>query len=288
MVRRAPLTMLGRHPVVLFVLLAYGLSWACWLPLVVTGSVVRQGDGWPTDLPGLAGPAVAALLTLWICEGRQAVALWARRLVRWRVPAWCYAFVAATAAVGYLAATVSAGAWWPDGLSAYTGSPELGLAATFLLMFFVTGLGEEAGWRGFLVDHLVGERGVIRTAALVGVVWTGWHLPLFLVVDSFRGLGIAAAGWLVGIFAGSVVLTWLYVSSGRSVLLVALWHTVFNFCSGTEAMAGMPAAVTSTAVIALAVVIVRRREEVIHVQSDAHVPGSRRHGHREPLPGRRR
>ena len=40
-----------RHPVATYVVLAYVVSWACWVPLLATGSIVRQGDGWPTDLP---------------------------------------------------------------------------------------------------------------------------------------------------------------------------------------------------------------------------------------------
>ena len=274
----------AQHPVELFIVLAYTVSWGCWLPLVFTGSVVHQGDGWPTDLPGLAGPALAAVITLAVCDGRTGVVAWAHRLVRWRVPGWCYVFIAGTAALGLLAATVSSGTWRPDGLAAYTGSADLGLAATFLIVLVVNGLGEEAGWRGFLVDRLVDERGVVRTAVLVGVVWAGWHVPLFLVADSFRGMGVGVVGWLVGILSGSVVLTWLYLASGRSVLVVALWHTTFNFTSGTQAMTGLPAAVTSTAVIALAVMLVTRRQEVSHVQPDAHVPRRSRHGHRQPVP----
>ena len=55
--------------------------------------------------------------------------------------------------------------------------------------------------------------------------------------------------------AGSVVLTRLYVGSGRSVLLVALWHTAFDLTSATTAAERLPAAITSTAVVAAAVVV---------------------------------
>ena len=63
---------------------------------------------------------------------------------------------------------------------------------------------------------------------------------------------------MVGLLAGSVVLTRLYVGSGRSVLLVALWHTAFNFTSATTATQGLSAAITSTAVIVAAVVVLVR------------------------------
>jgi uncharacterized protein len=244
-----------RHPLRTYVFLAYAVSWACWLPLVATGSVVDQGSGWPTDLPGLAGPAMAAVVTSWLIGGREGVHVLLRRLGRWRIPAWCWALVAGTGALSAVIALVGSGGTVGDGWSAYTGASDLGLPATFVLVLVVNGFGEETGWRGFLADGLIPRHGLLRTAGLVAVVWAGWHLPLFLVVDSFRGLGIAVVGWLGGLAAGSLVLTWLYVGGRHSVLLVAVWHTVFNFGSGTARMSGAPAAVSSTAVMALAVLI---------------------------------
>ena len=54
------------------------------------------------------------------------------------------------------------------------------------------------------------------------------------------------------------MLTWIYAGTGRSIFVVALWHTSFNFASGTTLMDGLPAAVTSTAVMGLAAVLVLR------------------------------
>ena len=151
--------------------LAYTLSWSCWLPLVPTDSVVRRGLGWAL------------------------------------------------------------------------GPPDLGLALTFLLALVVNGFGEVTGWRGYLADGLLDRRSLLRRAGPVAVVWAGWHLPLFVVLDSFRGLGFAVVGWMVGLYAGSIEPTWLYVASGRSILVVAPWHTADNFTSATSAMNGLPAAV---------------------------------------------
>ncbi len=46
-------------------------------------------------------------------------------------------------------------------------------------------------------------------------------------------------------------------AGGRSVLLVALWPTAYNFTSAT-AVTGLPAALTSTVVMVAAVVVVVR------------------------------
>lgn len=241
-----------RHPLRTYVVLAYAVSWACWSPLVINGSIVTQGSGWPTDLPGLLGPATAAFLTSWLVGGPSAVRQLAGSLVRWRIPTWCWLVVAATAVLGVAAALLTKTDPTSDGWAAYTGTPELGLPATFLVVLVVNGFGEETGWRGFLAHDLLRRHDLLTTAGLVTVVWAGWHLPLFLVVDSFRSLGPAAAGWLVGLAAGSLVRTWLYVGGRHSVLLVAVWHTVFNFGSGTARTSGTPAAVTSTVVMLVA------------------------------------
>ena len=275
-----------RHPAATYVALAYTLSWSWWLALAVTGSTVRRGDGWPTDLPGLAGPAVAAGITLALTEGRPGVAAWFGRMGRVRVPAWGYGFVAVVLLLGFCAAVVEHGSPWPSGMSSYNGAPDLGLLLTFALVLLVNGFGEEAGWRGYLVDHLVDEHGLVRTATYVAVVWAGWHLPLFLVVDSFRGVGSGILAWLVGLYAGSLVLTWLYVRCGRSIFLVALWHTSYNFTSGTTAMAGIPAAVTSTLVLGVAVLVaVGLRAKEGSDDADADLPGGSGDRDREPLPG---
>jgi membrane protease YdiL (CAAX protease family) len=279
-----------RHPCATYVVLAYAISWSCWLPLVASGSTVRQGVGWPTDLFGLAGPAVAAGVTLAFTGGRPALAAWGRRMGRVRLPAWCWVFVAGTLALGLAVETGRTGELLPSGISAYTGAADLGPVLTFLLVLVVNGYGEEAGWRGYLADGLLERHGLLRTASLVAVVWAGWHLPLFWVVDSFRGLGFAVAGWLIGLYAGSIVLTWLYAAGGRSIFLVALWHTTFNVTSATSAMNGLPAAVTSTAVmvVAGAVVLHERRKGTPDDPTHAHVPRGRRHGDRQPLPARGR
>jgi hypothetical protein len=65
-------------------LLAYLLSWSWWLPLAAPGTVVRAGDPWPTHMPGLLGPLLAALIVTAVTGGRPALAEYARRLTRWR------------------------------------------------------------------------------------------------------------------------------------------------------------------------------------------------------------
>ena len=240
--------------IVWYVVLAYAFSWCWWVPMAVSGTVVDPGQGWPTHLPGLLGPALAAIVVIGVSEGRAGLAdLWSR-VVRWRVGWVWYAIIAATAAMMLIPIVATPGVV-PGDFVAYSGAPSAGLAVV-IYVILVNGFGEEIGWRGFLADRLLDRRCRSVTALIVWVVWATWHLPLFWVVGTFRGLGVGGTiGWIIGIGFGSVILTWMYQSSGRSILVVALWHAAYNFTTATTASAGLAAAISSTIVIVASVVI---------------------------------
>ncbi len=257
-----PRDAIRRHPVAAFVVLTYAVSWAWWLPLLWRGEVTRAGQGWPTHLPGLLGPAIAAAVVTAVVDGQRGLAdLWSR-MTRWRVGRLWW-IVVATVALAALAlvAPLLVGQTAPgvDAFGRYSGIGEIGWPAMVLVAFLVNGMGEETGWRGFLAERLLDRHGLTRTALLVALAWAPWHLPTFWVVESFRDRGVLGmAGWVVGIAAASVVLVWLYRVGRRSILFVGAWHTAFNLTSATEATADVIAVVTSALVIGAAVWILRR------------------------------
>lgn len=238
--------------------MALAWTWTWLLVMIVTGSVSRPGTGWPTHLPAVLGPAIAALVVTAVYDGRAGVADLARRCVRWP-GRWIWS-VAAILAVGVLAAAVARalGEPWPsaESLGEFTGAPPLPWPVLAVYILIVNGYGEEIGWRGFVVHRLVEVTSQSRAWVITWALWALWHLPLFWVVASFREMRWEVLGWLLGLFAGAVVLGWLYVRSSSSILLVALWHTAYNFTAATEGTSGTIAAASSTVVMLAAVVIV--------------------------------
>jgi uncharacterized protein len=118
----------------------------------------------------------------------------------------------------------------------HTNASSLFLPAYFLLMA-TTGmvgataraLGEEIGWRGFLVPRMVRQFGFLWGAILTGIVWAFWHLPLILLGTYNGGTPwwFSFSCFAVMVISSSVILTWLRLSS-QSVWPCALFHASHN------------------------------------------------------------
>lgn len=99
---------------------------------------------------------------------------------------------------------------------------------SFLLTFFMTGGNEEPGWRGFLQPELQKKMSPLGAALIVSLVWSLWHLPLYL--NGFYGGPIVGGMIGSGIFRIllSIFLAWFYNRSGGNVLAMIILHTTFN------------------------------------------------------------
>ena len=56
-----------------------------------------------------------------------------------------------------------------------------------LVKSIANALGEEIGWRGFLVPELFKTTGLTGTALFSGVVWALWHYPVLIGADYNAG-----------------------------------------------------------------------------------------------------
>ena len=245
---------------VVFFALAYALSWSWAIPLAAAQLVVRRGVGWPTHLPALLGPAIAALVVTAWTMGRPGVRDLGARLVRWRVPVrWWLVAVSPVVFLGLaLAAMAAAGRALPGvgDFGRFSGTPAIGLAGV-LLIIFAGALGEETGWRGYALPQLQRRFSPLASSLILAVVWFGWHLPQFWVIATYREFApVQYVGMFCGLACGAVVLTWLYNRSGGSILLVAVWHGLYNFVGATQAASGILAAVVSTLIMIQGIVLI--------------------------------
>src|SRR4051794_7782355 len=148
-----------RRPVFTFFFLTYLSSWAWYVPLAVRGDIVRAGQGWPTHLPGLLGPALAAVIVTAVLDGRPGMRDLGARVIRWRIGWRWWAVVAGTLSLMLLGVIVPllSGRDVPalGEFARYTGIGGITPVGVVALALLVNGLGEETGWRGFAVDRLL-------------------------------------------------------------------------------------------------------------------------------------
>ncbi|MBN2146257.1 MAG: CPBP family intramembrane metalloprotease [Anaerolineales bacterium] len=256
------INLIKRYPLVAFFTLAFLFSWAIYIPLVF----VRQG--WTTaQIPysihylASSGPALAGVLVTAITAGKAGLSgLW-RRITRWQVD-WRYAAFAILspfALFGIAAVLVWAfQGTWPDlrllGQVNYLPYLGWGVLPLWLVSF---GFGEEIGWRGFALPRLQSTLSVSKATLILGLLWCFWHVPAFFYHESYLDMGwIMLPGFVFGVLCGAVLFTWLYNGTGGSVLMVAIWHTLFDLLTASKAGQDIIPILTSAGVIAWALIIV--------------------------------
>ncbi len=228
-----------------FVALAFGVSWLLWLPALLSDGVIAKGQGWPTHFAGLIGPAVAALVLVWVA-GPAARADLRARLVRTDGVGWALAL--APGAVVLALVLVGVGAGW-GGVAQHTGLPVLPVLAVLVLAVAINGFGEETGWRGYLLPRLQRRLGVVWGCLALGPIWALWHLPLFFVQESYLALppAVLVFGFGAGMVAASVVLA--QVSARAGIAGAAVWHALYNMGVATALGGAAPHVMAGLALI---------------------------------------
>jgi membrane protease YdiL (CAAX protease family) len=190
---------------------------------------------------------IAALLTLRIVKREPASLGWGWG--RWRYEWMAFLIPAGYCIVAYtIIWTMGWGgfynthsvAGWRDmfGLKAWSDGAVLAYFLPVTAFFGLPGslstaLGEEIGWRGFLVPELSKSMSFAKVALISGLVWAAWHLPL-IVLGHYHNNSPAAlplAGQLVMFFTGvvsaAVIMAYLRLKSG-SLWTGAIFHASHN------------------------------------------------------------
>jgi membrane protease YdiL (CAAX protease family) len=209
-------TFIKRHPLIAFFTLAYALTWPV-IPLVSVSPL------W--GFPGLFGPAIAAIVVVAVVDGRPGLTDLLGRMVRWRVGVRWYAVALGLPVVLSLAA---GGIHLLLGGSTPVRFAQLSILEPIVFLLIV---GEELGWRGYALPQLLARRSVLSASLILGVLWSGWHLPTFFVPGAPQyGLPILAFVLLTTSY--SVLFTWVYLHTGGSVLIATLFHGAINLSQG--------------------------------------------------------
>jgi membrane protease YdiL (CAAX protease family) len=238
---KGPMTTTARDTwrgILTYLVCTLGLSSIFYALIIHAG---RLGAGGGLYVAGLMWcPALAALLTCRL-RGRPVSSLgWTWRP---RYQLLSYAIPFAYALVAYLAVWLTGYGAFPDRAFLSQVATSFGWGATpawLVLVGFVvlrgtvgmvsstaTALGEEIGWRGFLVPELAKVTSFTGTALISGLVWASWHFPILLFADYNSGTpawyGLAC--FTVMVVGISFLFAWMRLRSG------SLWTAAFLHAS---------------------------------------------------------
>ena len=232
-------------PLITFGLLTFGLSWSVWIPQALASHGLINLPISPTllTLIGAFGPSLAAVLLTAATEHWAGVRNLLGRLLIWRVGIQWYLVVLLWPAVLSLLTTAVHMALGeptpnfahPPLLDLYPLPPNLSLIGWWVLvpLIFVQQLvlsspmGEEIGWRGYALPRLQARTTALRASIILGLLWSVWHLPLYLT----RGHPLAnqSFGWLpLGLIPTTILFTWVFNQTRGSLLLALLFHGAIN------------------------------------------------------------
>jgi membrane protease YdiL (CAAX protease family) len=254
-----------RRPLLSFFVLAYLLNAIVDLPMVLSPAGLGLINLQVPELWLIAGattPTIAALTVQWLSEGNLNIFPIGRP--PWRILAGAVAgIVLVLLAFAVLPALILS-------KGAYTGlhwSVLLAVSAGYWInpLNLLGGpLNEEPGWRGFALPRLQARFGALKASLILGVLWAGWHAPLFLI----KGwAGTPPWAFVVLIISLSVLMTLAVNLSRGGIVASVLMHAVFNtsfpmlvgLCRGVPTLEpGLPIYVATAALTALAVVLVTR------------------------------
>jgi membrane protease YdiL (CAAX protease family) len=225
-----------RRSIGIFLVITFALSSVFYFLIILTGKL-SQG----LYLMGLMWcPGVAALLSCLILRREVSTLGW-----KWNAR---YQFISYLVPLAYC--LVAYGSVWLFGWGRFPDAtfvretakafgwerlpPGMVIAFSVLLLgtigfirSTISALGEEIGWRGFLVPELARKMSFTNTALITGIVWSIWHYPLIL----FSGYNMGTPTWYaLGCFTVMVVgisfaFTWLRLKSG------SLWTGTFLHAS---------------------------------------------------------
>jgi membrane protease YdiL (CAAX protease family) len=212
---------LAARPLLAFVVLAFVLSWAVWVP----AGLMAPDAGMSVYMMGAFGPAVAAAVM--VRAGGGSVRAWIRDMAVFRVGLrWYLAALALTLVQPVVVTVVAVAAGLPLAFGELPMRVPAFLAG-LVVVLLVGGGQEEPGWRGYMLPRLQARMNPLAASVVVGVVWAVWHLPLFIL--GFADYGDRSFLLNLPILVGfAVVLTWLYNATHGSVVLAMLLHAGFN------------------------------------------------------------
>ncbi len=104
------------------------------------------------------------------------------------------------------------------------------LVPQFIIILLIA-IGEEYGWRGFLLPRLIKKFSVFNSSLILGLIWGLWHYPAYLIgtgVPLEMNFGI----FMLWVILGTLFISWIYHNTHNvltSIIIHISANAAFNY-----------------------------------------------------------
>jgi membrane protease YdiL (CAAX protease family) len=244
--------MVDRKSLTWYLILSFGLAWIFFLvPLLFgeVGSESRQYASLAAWAVAMWMPGIAAILVTRFVAKSKISSLNLGQLGPKKYYVWAWlVFLVLSICTGLLTVAFRAGQFDPtftlireSMVDAPGGDiiPAWGIVVIQIIFSLtlaplintVLALGEELGWRGYLLPELL-PLGTGKAILISGVIWGIWHAPAVLQGLNYPSMPVAGV-FLMIVFTvlSGTILSWLYLNT-RSPWTPALGHGALNATAG--------------------------------------------------------
>ena len=153
--------------------------------------------------------SIGGLVAAYVAQGKTGLVALLSRTIRFRVPA-AWWLLTLLIPFSYVSLAFLLGGQVVQSTGPLDLGKFWGIFSVPALAAFLTGpIGEELGWRGFLVPELFKKHSLLVSSVMTGVLWGLWHYPLYYD-GIFASLNIALL-FIAGTIATSILMSIIFM-----------------------------------------------------------------------------
>lgn len=230
------LNYIKKHEALSFIVMTYLFNWSIWGVLYISYLGVIDKNIYnkyfmSINLPASFGPTIVSIFFTGILYKKEGIKKLFIRLTKWKYNPIYYVIVIGWYPIMCYIIVLIYNFMNNNSKMEFGGKPSLILVNTILMLIFGGPLGEELGWRGYLLPKLQKKLSPLKSGLLISIVWTCWHIPLFLMPCTFQ-YGVSFLLFLILNVYLSVLITWVFNRTNGSLIFPILIHTSCNVALG--------------------------------------------------------
>jgi len=220
----------------IFLLLTFAWSWTLWIIGLnhLSEGINQESIGKFIVLffVGVYGPTISAIVTTLIFDRFSGVLNLLKKLIIWKVPFKYYLYITLLPLI-FVIIGIGLYSQFIGEIGDFDKMAFLSIPTILWAGLYAGPLGEELGWRGFLLPELQKKFSNLKSAVVIGFIWFIWHIPLWWAPFGTLVSGepisfIPVLTYLTMIICLSIIITWLVINSKGSVLIAILFHLSIN------------------------------------------------------------